>query len=130
MTRLKFLNMLHCARPSIQAWLIVVAALGLMVVFMTFVQGREYFLGLTDGEHDYYYNARVILSDGVPPRALHPGTPIYYLGAVILAIVGEDQDRTQAFFNTAYIVGFFSLAGAMWVFARTALKAWGWVVQP
>lgn len=97
---------------------------------MTFVQGREYFLGLTDGEHDYYYNARVILADGAPLRALHPGTPIYYLGALILAIVGDGQDNTQAFFNIGYVVGFLSIAAAMLFFARTALRGvgFGWAI--
>lgn len=130
MTRMQFLDAIRTLRPSTQAWLVVVASLGLMVLFMTFVQSREYYFGFTDGEHDYYYNARVILADGVPPRALHPGTPIYYLGAVILAVLGDDQERSQAFFNTAYIVGFLALAGAMWFFVRSVLRdvGFGWSI--
>jgi hypothetical protein len=130
MTRMQFLDAIRALHPSTQAWLVVVASLGLMVLFMTFGQSREYYFGLTDGEHDYYYNAKVILADGVPPRALHPGTPIYYLGAVILAIVGDEQERAQVFFNTAYIVGFLSLAGAMWFFVRWVLSdvGFGWSI--
>jgi hypothetical protein len=109
-------------RPSTRAWIVVTVILSVMVLLMTFVQGREYYLGLTDVENDYYYNARVILDSGTPTRITHPGTPVYYVGAVVLAIVGEGQDRTQAFFNAMYLIGLVALAGALLFFVRYVLK--------
>ena len=70
---------------------------------MTYVQPRPYFLTtITDVECDYYYNSKLVFFRGTPNNVNHPGTPIYYIGSLIMLIAGHDIAETQIFFNYAY----------------------------
>ncbi len=93
-----------------------------LYVWMTFLEPRPYSIILTDVEVDYYYNAR-LAHQGLPVAGIHhPGTPIQFLGALILATVGADIALAQNFFNFAYLVLAVLTILALFFFVRTTLK--------
>jgi hypothetical protein len=84
---------------------VVIATLAVMglVYYLTFVAPRPYFMSSMDSEQDYYYNARLIAA-GLPVSTHHPGTPIQYLGYLLLLTAGDGLQSTQQFFTLSYVV--------------------------
>lgn len=87
--------------------LLVAIALALTVFSVTaayaFVSPRPYSIQESDGENTYYYGGRLIL-EGQQPPAVHPGTPIFFLSAALLKIIGSDVSRTQTVLNIGYMI--------------------------
>ena len=75
----------------------------------------------TDIENDYVYNSKKIIETGTPYHILHPGTPVQYLGAGIMALVGTDIERTQTFLNVGYVVILITTIGSFAAFTKIAL---------
>ena len=91
------------------------------VCYTTFVAPRPYYVTDIDSEQDYYYNARLAASH-LPLTVHHPGTPLHELGRVILAVVGDRLDRTQQFFDVAYLTTALATAIAIAVFIRLVMS--------
>jgi hypothetical protein len=73
-----------------------VSAIPLLVaLWFAFGDPRAYWLFETDIEADYYYNARLLYHGYPVDGTYHPGTPIYYLGYVLMLIFGDEIERTQ-----------------------------------
>lgn len=91
-------------------------------LYVTFLVPRPCYIIDTDLEHDYYYNARLLYA-GLPVVTYnHPGTPIYYLGRLIILITGPDVEAVQLFFNVAYFVVALATAASLCIFAYLLLK--------
>lgn len=104
--------------------LLCIAVLGpvCFYIYTAWVAPRPYFIREMDLEPDYYYNS-LMVHDGNPvPGIHHPGTPIYYLGALILNASGASLDRTQAFFNISYLIIALLTGAAMGAFVWLALR--------
>ena len=69
-------------QPMVVAPLIVL----MLSIFYVFIDARPYLVSGTDTDHDYYYNALLILDTGFPGRANHPGIPLYYFTALLVGI--------------------------------------------
>jgi hypothetical protein len=78
---------------------------------------RPYYVTEMDFEQDYYYNARMI-SEGIPLNVHHPGTPIYYLGHLLLSLTGSDPDASQLFFTLGYFLVAVATSASLYFFAR------------
>lgn len=105
-------------------WLSLAAVLLPLAYFVLTVLllPRPYYFHVTDLEQGYYFGAQLI-HDGNPVLAIdHPGTPIYLLGAGLMALTGAGPDRTQAYFNAGYIAIALVNLIALWVFARLVLR--------
>ncbi len=100
--------------------LCVSVPLALFVLF-TYIYPRPYYVFETDIEPDYYYNARLVL-DGQPTGLHHPGTLIYYLGALVLKMTGTELDHTQQFLNACYLVVAAASIGGLLIFWRRLLQ--------
>lgn len=98
-------------------------------VATTFIWERPYHVMPPGWEQDYYYSGRLILDEWRPDSVWHPGTPVQYLSAVILAFVGTSIAQTQVFFNVAYLAAGLALIAAGGVFVGLVLKSKGFVVS-
>ena len=100
----------------------VSAALFALYVYSALISPRPYYILEHDGEPDYYYNSRLI-AFGLPVEGIHhPGTPIYYLGALVLELAGTSLDRTQTFFKYSHFVIFLLRAAGLAAFVFIALR--------
>ena len=80
---------------------------------------RPYFLTtFTDVESDYYYNSKLVHHTGRPMNVVHPATPIFYLGGLIMALSGSAIEDTQSFFNLMYVCIFLFSIFSIWFFAN------------
>jgi len=100
----------------------LVSALVVFFVYTNLISPRPYYTLEYDIEPDYYYNARLINSGQSPDGVHHPGTPVYYLGALILRLTGTDLDRTGLFFDYSHLVTLLLTATALVFFVRVALR--------
>jgi hypothetical protein len=108
------------SRLNRAATLAVAATLFLLFVYSVFLSPRPYFVTEIDIEQDYYYNARVISDGWTVASSHHPGTPIYYLGALVLRVTGPSLDHTQRFFHWCYVLVALATAAALIAFRRVA----------
>jgi hypothetical protein len=70
-----------------------------------------------------------VIVAGLPVHSTHhPGTPIYYLGSVLLRAVGTQVPMTQTFLNVAYLVTGVLTMVALWMFVRTLGSLYHWSV--
>jgi hypothetical protein len=76
----------------------------LAVVILLAIHLRPYYCWQTDVESDYYYNAKLIHAGKLPLSTLHPGTPVQYISAGIMAITGDAPRIAQSYFNISYII--------------------------
>lgn len=92
-------------RPSPIVWLTSSAVVAILAIYIygAIIAPRPYYVAHLDLEHDHYYNARNILETGFPSSALHPGTPVYYLGAFNVLIAGTEFESTQLSLNIGHI---------------------------
>ena len=106
-----------------QTLVIGVLTAGLLALFLynTVVAPRPYFTVEHDGEADYYYNAR-LAAFGLPVEGLHhPGTPVYYLGALLLQLSGTDLDRAPTFFRYSHFALLLLQAAGLALFVSIVL---------
>ena len=104
-------------------YLIIVITLVSIHAYMTYIQPRPYFLTtITDVECDYYYNSKLVYFTGTPNSVNHPGTPIYYIGALIMLIAGHEIAETQTFFNYAYTLTLFVTIFSVIVFTKLLIE--------
>ena len=80
------------------------ASVVLLFIYYVIVEPRPYFIAAIDTDHDYYFNAKLILDSGFPGRANHPGIPVYYLMAIVLGIGRLFNASPQAVLNIGYFV--------------------------
>jgi hypothetical protein len=99
-----YLTQTFLNRPAWRAWLIISVVIAALSLFMMFVAPRPYYVSAIDFENDYYYNTRLILDGQTPQSVHHPGTPLHYLGALLMTPIGTDPSSTQTFFNAAYLL--------------------------
>ena len=106
-------------RPASRLVLIAAAFPFLLSAFFQFAAPRPLFISVADVEHDYVYHAR-LLRAGLPLwSADHPGTPVYFLGAALMALSGTDllpdTDRFLLLARlTAALLTTLALALALW----------------
>lgn len=82
----------------------VLLATPLVFVFYVLVLvPRPYFVYEMDAEPDYYYNSKLILTGHWPRGIHHPGTPVYYLGALLMRVSGSSLAATPMFFGLAHL---------------------------
>ena len=87
-----------------------ILAIGLaLIVFsasysFTFIKPRPYALQETDLENAYLYAGRLIAAGEEEIFMPHPGTPVQYLTALIIRVVGDDIHKTQDVFNAGYLI--------------------------
>jgi hypothetical protein len=105
----------------------VVAALVVLsyVGYTALAAPRPYYMTPIDSEQDYYYNARLIAA-GLPGTVHHPGTPVYYLGRVLLAASGDELAGVQRFFTLGYLVAGLLTAGAILAWGALVLRRYPW----
>jgi hypothetical protein len=102
---------------------VALAALPFVVLAILLADARPYWVFETDAEADYYYNARLILKNGTPRGFLHPGTPIYYLVAAIVALVGRSVGQAQRCMQVGYIlIAVASSACLWWTLRRSSAR--------
>jgi hypothetical protein len=94
----------------------------LTIIWMTFIDQRPFWVVTTDPEQDYYFNSLSVLDQGYPESVRHPGTPVYYLGALILAITGTEFSEAQRFFNVTYLLAVLTFIASIALFTRIALR--------
>jgi hypothetical protein len=117
MTRNRFMKL----APAYQAYAVASGMLAAFVLYMVFIEARPFFVFPQGWEADYYYSAQAILATGKPESAWHPGTPVYYLGVLILLVVGRDLSSTQLFLHVGYLIILAATIGALGVMARLVL---------
>jgi hypothetical protein len=115
-----FLNRIH------GAWLALLIVSLMLVAYSgysTYLSPRPYYVQNLDFdiENDYVYNSKLILATGTPDHVLHPGTPIQYLGAGIMAVVGTGIEKTQSFLNVGYVITLLAIVGSLTIFTKIAL---------
>ncbi|MDA0798941.1 MAG: hypothetical protein O2826_01370 [Chloroflexi bacterium] len=115
--------------PAWQAWGVFAVQITVFVVATTFIWERPYHVMPPGWEQDYYYSGQLILDEWRPDSVWHPGTPVQYLSAVILAFVGTSLSQTQVFFNVAYMAAGLALIAGGGVFVGLVLKSKGFVVS-
>lgn len=98
--------------PAGAAFIIVIS----LSVFYVFIDPRPYFIAASDGDHDYYYNAQLILDTGFPGMAWHPGTPGYYLAALAGAFGRVFDTGPQLLLNFGYLSVAIVAAISFWYF--------------
>ena len=105
-------------RRDIKQSLLSLAAFALPVVFFFIIIWafpRPYYMFFTDGEQTMYYGSKLFYYGFIPCDLRHPGMISYYVGALIMTMVGPDIHRTQLFLNLGYL--FVALAmGIMMVY--------------
>jgi hypothetical protein len=117
----QFFNRIH------GAWLALLLVSLMLVaysIFSSYISPRPYYvqnLGF-DIENDYVYSSRLIVATGTPHHILHPGTPVQYLGAGIMAVTGADIERTQTFLNAGYAITLLAIIGSLAIFTKIALS--------
>jgi hypothetical protein len=89
---------------------------------MTVVAPRPYYIADFDGEADYVYSSRLIVAGETPIHVSHPGTPIQYLGAMLMRVTGSGVADTQTFLNASYFFILFSLIVSLGIFTRLVLN--------
>jgi len=94
----------------------------LFSIYTTALDPRPYYILETDIENDYYYNARLLEAGRPLHSTYHPGTPIQFLGYLILLLSGPEIESTQSFFNIAYFVVSLVTALSVSVFAFILLR--------
>jgi hypothetical protein len=107
------------------SFLATALAIGLPIMFLLYtvwVAPRPYFIREMDLEPDYYYNSLLLYKGLAVAGSHHPGTPIYYLGALLLGATGGDFARAQSFFNLAYIVIALFTCAALVMLVRWLLR--------
>jgi len=77
---------------------------GLLFIYYLFIDPRPYFIAAIDTDHDYYFNAQLILDTGFPGRANHPGMPVYYAVALIAGIGRLFSASPQFVMNIGYLM--------------------------
>jgi hypothetical protein len=86
-------------------WLLIaiVAVVVALYVYVAFISPRPYFVAQLDFEHDQYYNAKNVVETGFPASVHHPGTPLYYLGALNLLAAGTEVESTQLMLDIGHV---------------------------
>jgi len=94
----------------------------LFFIYTTLVEHRPYYILETDIANDFYYTARLLHAGQPLWSTWHPGTPIQYLGYLILHFSGTDIESTQRFFNiSSFVVSLFT-ALSICAFTHMMLK--------
>jgi hypothetical protein len=117
---------LPSSTPLSGAWLAFLLLSIVLVIYsfhFSFLSPRPYYVQAHsfDIENDYVYNSKMILETGTPHHVLHPGTPVQYLGAGIMALVGTGIEKTQTFLNVGYLVILIAIIGSFATFTKIAL---------
>jgi len=97
----------------------------LFVLHSRLVSPRPYTVSEIDIEHDYYYNAKLLVQGQPVGSSHHPGTPVYYLSSVLLRLSGSELSQTQQFFSTAYWLVALASAAVLAYFCSTVLRGVG-----
>lgn len=91
-------------------------------VYTAWLAPRPYFVREMDLEPDYYYNSLVAHAGDPVPGTHHPGTPVYYLGALLLTVSGTGVENTQRFFTLSYFVIALLTGAGLVAFVRLTLR--------
>ncbi|MSR86552.1 hypothetical protein EXS70_00025 [Candidatus Peribacteria bacterium] len=74
-------------------------------VLFALISPRPYAFNADDLENDYYHNGWLVAAGSAElADVYHPGTPIHYLSAGIINLVGNDPAKTQDVLNVAYVI--------------------------
>jgi hypothetical protein len=105
-------------------FLLFTAILGPIIFFIytAFIVPRPYYIREMDLEPDYFYNSLMLFKGNPLPGIHHPGTPIYYLGALLMRIIGDPINDAQQFFNLSYMVIALVTVASLIFFVRIVLK--------
>lgn len=104
------------------AWLTVSLILIGFSTYLTVGNPRPYFIQDYDVENDFFYSSRLITEGQAPIRVSHPGTPIQYIGAGLMFIVGTEKSNTQSVLNLSYFLILLSLVASLAIFTRMVLQ--------
>lgn len=107
-------------KPAIPGLAAAIFVIGLSLA-LTYLLPRPFYILDNDYDNGHYYNIRS-LRDGLPVHNVeHPGTPVFYLGRVIMTESTARPENVQEFLNRAYLVVGFLTAGAVLAFYLLAL---------
>ena len=111
------------------AFLIAVAGAPTLFVFWltTFAYERPYYIyGIDDGAY-YYWPMLLAVGEQLGPLS-HPGTPIVYLGHLLLGITSTSLERVQEFMDLSHLISALATSAAISFFSFRLLRRleWGW----
>ena len=85
------------------AFAIVAGLVGAVWVYKVLIAPLPYWIFLYgDGEVNYFLYSLEVASGHRPQDALHPGTPVQLLGALILWVVGGGLEAIKGFLRIGY----------------------------
>ena len=110
------------ARSSWLAPLLAIAPLAVLWVGRALIEPRPYWCALPDPELVHYYCGMSILEGGIPENVHHPATPLHWLSALLLWVVGIDPLQVDRFRTLGYALVLALDFAAMGLLARTLLR--------
>lgn len=93
-------------KKIIVACILAIAVFSIPFTF-TYLYPRPYGVEVTDVENDYYYNGK-LLAHGYALNGdnhfYHPGTPIQFLSAFLIRVIGSEPEHTQTILNIGRLI--------------------------
>jgi len=92
---------------------IVATIVVLLWLYKIILMPRPYWImNAGDGEVNYFFNSLAILGGHRPPTALHPGTPLFFAGALLAGFLHSRPETIQTFLAYGYLIGLLTTLGA------------------